>query len=451
MEADELLERYARGERDFRGVELIGDKYLEGADLSNANLSGANLRGAFLDSADLRCSNLSGANLSHANLCNADLSRISHLYNLTQNNLEYTNMDGADLNEAYLRGANLRGASLRDVNMSNAYLSPSEGQKAADLSETKLNNANLSNAYCEEVNFIEADLTGAKLYKTSLVRANLAYAKLNQADLTNVNLTDANLASADVTEANFSGAKIDGTILEYQKASEELQQKKQELIERVKILEGQLNSKSDFGQGLRLGYKTLLRAQQADFIQRLKSGNRLHCETEEQHRELTVISGERLHKLREFCWYMAEKYKQRSLVRDVFINNLKGKLGEEVVKARLGNFITEVDYKKRIWGDGKVDFTVTSVSDVGIQVKTRHGNIDTIRWEISSEEVEKNSVLVCILIQEEVSESQLEYHLNLVGFLPTNMIELKNGKASVAANELWYGGGLRSYLEEFHW
>jgi tetratricopeptide (TPR) repeat protein len=193
----------------------------------------------------------------------------------------------------------------------------------------------------------------------------------------------------------------------------------------------------------------LLRSQQADFIQRLKSGCLLHCEIEGQHSELTVISGERLKQLRDFCWQMAEKYKRTSPspVRDVFINNLKGKLGEEVIKARLDKFVTEVDYEKRLSGDGKIDFTLTSNSSVGIQVKARHGNSDTIQWSITSEEVEKNAVLVCILIQEEVSEAQSEYNLIMAGFMPTKLIELSNGKASLAIDKLLYPGGLRSYLE----
>jgi len=78
-----------------------------------------------------------------------------------------------------------------------------------------------------------------------------------------------------------------------------------------------------------------------------------------QYSELTIIYGERLKALRDFCWLMAEKYKRTSPVRDVFINNLKGKLGEEVVKERLADFITEVDYEKRFGGDGNIDFTLS--------------------------------------------------------------------------------------------
>ncbi len=59
-----------------------------------------------------------------------------------------------------------------------------------------------------------------------------------------------------------------------------------------------------------------------------------------------------------------------------------------------------------------------------------------MRWPISSEEVEKNAVVVCILIQEDVSEAQSEYHLFLAGFLPTQMIKLKTGKISFGIEQI---------------
>ncbi|MGI8503996.1 MAG: tetratricopeptide repeat protein [Hassallia sp.] len=193
---------------------------------------------------------------------------------------------------------------------------------------------------------------------------------------------------------------------------------------------------------------TLLRSLQSDFIKRLSSGCLLHCQTEGQYSELTIISGERLKSLRDFCWLMAEKYKRTSPVRDVFINNLKGKLGEEVVKERLADFITEVDYEKRFGGDGNIDFTLSCDRAIGIEVKSRHGSIERARWSVSSEEVEKNAVVVCILIQEEVNEAQPEYHLFVAGFLPTQMIKLKTGRISFGIEQLLYGGGLFGYLEQ---
>ena len=83
MDTKELLDRYAKGERDFR------EAYLQGANLLWACLQGANLQGANLQQVNLRWANLQGANLRGADL------------------------RGADLRWANLRGANLQGANLR--------------------------------------------------------------------------------------------------------------------------------------------------------------------------------------------------------------------------------------------------------------------------------------------------------------------------------------------------
>jgi len=197
-----------------------------------------------------------------------------------------------------------------------------------------------------------------------------------------------------------------------------------------------------------MDWSNVLRSLQSDFIKRLADGCLLHCERVGQYSESTVISGQRLKQLRDFCWVMAEKYKRVSSVRDVFISYLKGKLGEEVVKERLADFITEVDYEKRFGGDGNIDFTLTDNPLIGIEVKSRHGNFDKVRWSVSVDEVQKNAVIVCVLIQEEVNEAQSEYHLVLAGFLPTEMIKLRTGKISFGIEQLFYGGGLRYYLEQ---
>ncbi|MEH2268470.1 MAG: tetratricopeptide repeat protein [Nostoc sp.] len=191
---------------------------------------------------------------------------------------------------------------------------------------------------------------------------------------------------------------------------------------------------------------TLLRAQQFDFLQRLKAGCLLNCNIEGQHSELTVISGENLDQLRDFCWEMVRKYRSND-PKNCFINNMKGKLAEEVIKTRLSDFVTEVDYETRINGDGKIDFTLTADSSIGIQVKARYGSFDTVKWSISKEEVNKNAILICILIQEKVSEAQSVYNLILAGFIPTNMIVLKDDKGVLDIENLMYSGGLRSYLE----
>ena len=78
MTAQELLEKYAAGERDFSGAGLLFAN-LNGANLSGANLTDTDLRGADLSCADLSNANftdadLRGANLVGANLVGADLT-----------------------------------------------------------------------------------------------------------------------------------------------------------------------------------------------------------------------------------------------------------------------------------------------------------------------------------------------------------------------------------------
>ena len=82
MTVEELIRRYAAGERDFAGSDLRG-----------ADLSEADLRGIDLSRANLREADLSGADLSDVSLYRADLS-------------------GAKLCGTRLRGADLRAAKL---------------------------------------------------------------------------------------------------------------------------------------------------------------------------------------------------------------------------------------------------------------------------------------------------------------------------------------------------
>ncbi|NEO41629.1 MAG: hypothetical protein F6J90_37010 [Moorea sp. SIOASIH] len=60
MKANEIVRRYAAGERDFRRVNLRGQSF-QGKDLSGADFSEADIRGA----------NFKNANLTGTNFCKA--------------------------------------------------------------------------------------------------------------------------------------------------------------------------------------------------------------------------------------------------------------------------------------------------------------------------------------------------------------------------------------------
>ncbi len=157
MKVRELLERYASGERDFRGIEL------QEANLEGVNLEGADLRHALFCLTNFNRANLIDADFSHANLVGADLM--------------HTNGERAKFKGAKILGADLRGSNFSQADFTDALMSSS-----------LLTRANLQ----------EANFSGAALSHVVFHRADLQYS----------NLTDANLAGADLRWANLSGAEI---------------------------------------------------------------------------------------------------------------------------------------------------------------------------------------------------------------------------------------------------
>ena len=92
MDADEFLDRYAAGQRDFRECNLVG------VDLTGQTMEGVDLRRAVLMHAKLDRANLAGANLR-------------------ETNLQHASMDRATLTDVNLIGASLASASLRGVQL----------------------------------------------------------------------------------------------------------------------------------------------------------------------------------------------------------------------------------------------------------------------------------------------------------------------------------------------
>jgi uncharacterized protein YjbI with pentapeptide repeats len=182
LDRSELLERYAKGERDFRGAELRG----------------ADLRGVNLREVDLSVAKLSTANLMGADLMGADLI--------------YTDLSDADLSNADLSFTDLTGANMSGAKLHNADLSMSTCPLAI-LTDATLNSANFSDADVKHTNFTDANLTGATLTNATLSRANFTDANLADADLTGAELTGANLRGAKLSGTNFEGAVLGTTLL----------------------------------------------------------------------------------------------------------------------------------------------------------------------------------------------------------------------------------------------
>lgn len=152
-----LLSEFARGVRNFRGVNLSGSTFPL-VQLSHVDLAGANLERINWSGADLIKANLANANLRGANLIGADLSGA----NLTDANLQEAMLSGAVLVGAYLSRANLRKAVL----------------SGAVLKGAVLHDSNLQGANVVDADFSAADLTGAIVQRKDLEAAKLSGATL---------------------------------------------------------------------------------------------------------------------------------------------------------------------------------------------------------------------------------------------------------------------------------
>ena len=223
ISAEEFLQRYEEGERDFTGVNLAGvnlsGKTLESnvslsqANLSNANLAnakliqvnliGSNLQGANLNSTNLQSADLIGANLSGANLTKA----ILYSARLIQANFSQAKLSEANLNSANLTTANLSRANLTQASLSSANLT------GADLSQAKVTKVNLSSANLSGVNLTGVSLTGVNLQGVNLSGMNLSGVNLTGTVLSYANLSGVNLSGVNLSGANLSVANLDGVNL----------------------------------------------------------------------------------------------------------------------------------------------------------------------------------------------------------------------------------------------
>ena len=145
--AQQLLELYHGGERNFQAIELIGAE-LNGAFLCDADFSQAEMMLASLNEVSMEQTKLNHAFLSGADLIDACLYKAE---------LIKANLVGADLTQANLTEANLTGCNLGGANLSNADLSKANLTEAI-LIGTNLQNANLQGAIILGTNFSEANL-----------------------------------------------------------------------------------------------------------------------------------------------------------------------------------------------------------------------------------------------------------------------------------------------------
>lgn len=237
LERDDILKRYADGERnfsycvslskDFSGVNFSGANFkhakLIGSSFINANLTDVNFSGAELSSACFRGANIKGANFSFATITGADFSETDTTSaNFTgavrgqvreskdKQRTTVVNVLGEysrgrrDFSSVTIPNADFNGKKLPGIIFRNAVLQNSNFNWC-DLTDADFSGADLMNAW----------LVGATLRRTKFVKAYMYFATVRNAIVEDTNFENADLSWNDLAGVNLASANITGALLSW--------------------------------------------------------------------------------------------------------------------------------------------------------------------------------------------------------------------------------------------
>ncbi|MBR8837823.1 MAG: WD40 repeat domain-containing protein [Stigonema ocellatum SAG 48.90 = DSM 106950] len=234
---------------------------------------------------------------------------------------------------------------------------------------------------------------------------------------------------------------------------------------------------------------SLLKAQQADFLQRVKKPkiidlSLLESQVKGCHSEIMAFSGETLAKMLEIVrqqaeiialnpppippeypgppdWTIpfpkyfqqqAEDYLLREQIVERFISEHLGKQVKKVSQDTLQNMI--LDDEGNLRSESKFSYLLTDNPKISIQVHAADGESfnglkkNKTRWSVTQEELKNYHVLIFLcLLYPFSSKRSYEKQVVITGFLPTNQIELSQPKLYITPSDLLYAGGLSWYLQ----
>jgi len=234
---------------------------------------------------------------------------------------------------------------------------------------------------------------------------------------------------------------------------------------------------------------SLLKAQQADFLQRVKKPKTydlslLESQVKGCHTEIMAFWGEPLAKLQELSRQQAEvlaknppptppeypeppdwtipfpKYFQQQaqdyLLREQIVNQViterLGKLVKKMPQDTLQNMI--LDDEGNLCGESKFSYLLRDNPRLSIQVYVADGESfngikkDKIKWSVTQQDLKNHQVLIFLcLFYPYTGNLGYEKQTIITGFLPANQIELTEPKLYISPSNLLYAGGLSWYLE----
>ncbi|BAY32412.1 WD-40 repeat-containing protein [Nostoc carneum NIES-2107] len=240
---------------------------------------------------------------------------------------------------------------------------------------------------------------------------------------------------------------------------------------------------------MQMDWISLLKAQQADFLNRVKKLkindlSILKSHVKNCHSEIMTIWGEPLAKLQKLSCQQAEilaknppptppEYPEPPDWTIPFPQHfqqqaedyiLREQIVEQVMAERLGKLVKKVsqdtishialDDEGNLRGESKFSYLLTANQKLTIQVYAADGESfngikkNKIKWSVTQEDIKKHHVLIFLcLLYPQSSKLGDEKQVVIAGFLPTEKVECNEPKIFITPSDLLYAGGLSWYLE----
>ena len=241
-------------------------------------------------------------------------------------------------------------------------------------------------------------------------------------------------------------------------------------------------------QGMDVNSISLLKAQQADFLERIKKTKTyeitlLESNVKGSHREYMAFWGEPLAMLLENARLQAEivarnpppippEYPEDSEWAIPFVTYFQNQaedyflrefITQEVMKACFGRLVKkipqdaidgmELDDEGNLRGETRFSFLISNNSDIKIRVCVSDSESfnsikkDKARWTIHKEDLDNYQIIffLCMFFPGS-GQRGYEKEALIAGFLPTNQIQFNGSQTYVKPSKLLYSGGLSWYL-----
>jgi WD40 repeat protein len=237
---------------------------------------------------------------------------------------------------------------------------------------------------------------------------------------------------------------------------------------------------------MQMDWISLLKAQQIDFLQRIKKPKTYDlCLLESQvkgcHSEIMAFWGEPLAKLLDLARQQAEvlaknppptppeypeppdwaipfpRYFQQQaedyFLREQIVERVMGERLGKLVKKLSQDSLINLDDEGNLRSESKFTYYLAHNPKITIQVYAADGESfnsikkDKVRWSVTQEDVKTHQILVFLcLFYPSNSKFGYEKQAVITGFLPSNQVEFGEPKLYITPSNLLYSGGLSWYL-----